>query len=349
MRYGPIADDAFEDQMLASHQAPRALFDSFLPLVQASALMAGVRHGVFEGLRGGPLSATALAGVLGVDPDTLQLVLRVLLASKYLTADDQGRFALTEVARTTLLDDAVDRLTAFVRTLDFWWTRFAQMGEVLRGGHGLDLHGELRDPAEWSTYQAAMLEIARRLAPFVASMVPVRPGATRLLDIGGSHGLYGALIARAHPPMLSEVLDLPQAVKHARKLASAEGLDDVVTYRTGDALADDLGEDYDVVFLGNILHHFTPQQIGELLACVRAAMSPGATVAIWDCRQPEADEVDPDLIGDAFSLFFRLTSSARCYTKREFTSWLIDAGFVEVQVQSLPVGRSLMLVTGRAP
>jgi hypothetical protein len=348
MRYGPIADDAFEDQMLASPQAPLALFDSFLPLVQASALMAGVRHGVFEGVRGGPLSATELAGVLVVDPDTLQLVLRVLSASKYLTADDQGRFALTDVARTTL-DNGVDRLTAFVGTLDFWWTRFAQMGEVLRSGHGLDFHRELRDPAEWSTYQAAMLEIARRQAPFVASRVPVTPGATRLLEIGGSHGLYGALIARAHPPMLSEVLDLPQAVKHARKLASAEGLDDVVTYRTGDALADDLGEDYDVVFLGNILHHFTPQQIGELLARVRAAMSQGATVAIWDCRQSEADEVEPDLIGDAFSLFFRLTSTARCYTKREFTSWLIDAGFVEVQVQSLPVGRSLILVTGRAP
>ena len=68
--------------------------------------------------------------------------------------------------------------------------------------------------------------------------------------------------------MRSEVLDLPQAVEHARKLASAEGLDDVVTYRAGDALVDNLGTDYDVVFLGNILHHFTPQQIGELLARV---------------------------------------------------------------------------------
>ena len=66
--------------------------------------------------------------------------------------------------------------------------------------------------------------------------------------------------------MRSEVLDLPQAVEHARKLASAEGLDDVVTYRAGDALVDNLGTDYDVVFLGNILHHFTPPQIGELLA-----------------------------------------------------------------------------------
>ncbi len=206
----------------------------------------------------------------------------------------------------------------------------------------------MHDAAEWSTYQAAMLENARRMAPLVATMVPVKPGAQRLLDIAGSHGLYGALIARAHPPMQSQVLDLPQAVEQARQLASAEGLDDVVTYRVGDALVDDLGADNDVVFLGNILHHFTPQQIRELLARVRRAISPGGTVAIWECCQPAADDAHPDLLGDAFALFFRLTSSARCYTVHEFISWLSDAGFTDVRAQPVPVMRSLTLVTGRA-
>jgi hypothetical protein len=348
MRYGPIADDAFEEQMLASPRAPMALFDSFVPLVQASALMAGVRHGVFQGLRTGPRTATELADMLGVDADTLQLVLRVLTASNYLVPGSQGRFELSDLARSTLLDDSADRLTAWVAMMDMWWTDFAKMGDVLRTGHGLDHHGTMRDPTDWNTYQGAMLENARRMAPLVATMVPVGPGAQRLLDIAGSHGLYGALIARAHPPIRSEVLDLPQAVEQAQKLASAEGLDDVVTYRAGDALVDDLGADYDVVFLGNILHHFTPHQIGELLARVRRAISAAGTVAIWEVCQPDADDVRPDLIGDAFALFFRLTSTARCYTAGEFTSWLSNAGFTDVQVQPLPVGRSLILVTGRA-
>jgi hypothetical protein len=47
-------------------------------------------------------------------------------------------------------------------------------------------------------------------------------------------------------------------------------------------------------------------------------------------------------------LFFRLTSTARCCAAGEFTSWLTNAGFTDVQVQPLPVGRSLILVTGRA-
>lgn len=348
MRYGPIADDDFEEQLLASPHAPIALFDSFVPLVQASALMAGVRHGVFQGLRDGPRTAGELANALGVDADTLQLVLRVLAASNYVVPGSAGRFELSELARSTLLDDSAGRLTAWVAMLDMWWTDFAKMGDVLRTGHGVDHHGTLGDPTDWNTYQAAMLENARLMAPLVARMVPVRPGAQRLLDIAGSHGLYGALIARAHPPMRSEVFDLAQAVEQARKLGSAEGLDDVVTYRTGDVLVDDLGADYDVVLLSNILHHFAPQQIIELLARVRRAINTGGTVAIWEVCQQDADEAQPDLIGDAFALFFRLTSTARCYTAGEFTSWLTDAGFTDVQVQALPTSRSLILVTARA-
>jgi hypothetical protein len=348
MRYGAIADDAIEEQMFVSPQAPMAMFDTFIPLVQARALIAGVQHGVFEGLRAGPRTAAELADTLCVDSDTLQLVLRVLTASNYLVHSGGARFELGDLARSTLLDDSADRLTAWVAAIDMWWADFAKMGDVLRTGHGVDLHGTMRAPADWGTYQAAMLENARRMAPLVAAMVPVKTGAQRLLDIAGSHGLYGALIARAHPPMRSQVLDLPQAVEQAQKLGSAEGLDDVVTYRAGDALVDDLGADNDVVFLGNILHHLSPQQIGELLARVRKTMSPAGTVAIWDLCQPDVDDAHPDLIGDAFALFFRLTSTARCYTVGEFTSWLTSAGFTDVQVQPLPVGRSLTLVTGRA-
>ena len=53
----------------------------------------------------------------------------------------------------------------------------------------------------------------------LARHVPVRKGATRLLDLAGSHGLMGATLCRKHPPMRSTVIDLPAAIEHARRLA----------------------------------------------------------------------------------------------------------------------------------
>jgi hypothetical protein len=52
MRYGPIANDAFDDRMPASSVAPVALFDSFTPLV-LSVHSWSASGAVFEGLRGG--------------------------------------------------------------------------------------------------------------------------------------------------------------------------------------------------------------------------------------------------------------------------------------------------------
>ncbi len=348
MRYGPIPANAGEEQFLASPFAPLAFFDSCLPLVQAGALMAAARHGVFEALRDGPGKVVELAKRLNLDRGTLLLVLRVLSANGYVVGAGSGAYQLGDVARAQLLEGSPERLTAWLRLMEQIWEMFAHTGEVLRTGEGIDYHGQFHDAGQWADYQGSMLELARRFAPIVAAMVPVRPGATRLLDIGGSHGLYGALIARTHPPLQSQVLDLPPAVEQARRLAAAEGLDDVVTHRAGNALIDDLGDGWDVVFLSNILHHFTPGQITELAARVRASTTPGATVAICEVVQAGPDE-PAELLGDAFALFFRLSSRARCYAATEYAGWLSDAGFVDVSVQPFPLTDAIAVISGRTP
>jgi hypothetical protein len=347
MRYGAIPESPLEERVLESPASPQPLFDTFLPLVQARTVMAGVRLGIFESLRDASRTAVDLADALGLDTGTLTLALRVLASAGYLEGEDEA-YRLTDLSRATLLEDSPTRLTAFVGLNAWAWERLARLEEVIGSGRGFDMHQHLGGEEDWATYQAAMLENARRLAPLVAGLVPVRPGAEKLLDIAGSHGLYGALICRAHPPMHSEVLDLAEAVEQSRRLASDEGSDDVVSHRVGDALADDLGEGYDVCFLGNILHHFTPDQVRGLLERIRHSVSPGGTVAIWEIRLPEPDE-PPEIVGDGFALYFRLTSTARCYATSEYTGWLEGSGFEDVQLQPTPFAPFQLLVTGRVP
>jgi ubiquinone/menaquinone biosynthesis C-methylase UbiE len=347
MRYGAIPDNSLEEQLLSAPMAPRALFDTFLPLMQARAIMAGVRLGIFEALREDRLTCEQLGRSLALDVEALGLVLRMLVGGGYLARENDS-YTLSELARRTLLSDAVARVTAFVGLHEIAWDWLGRTDDCISSGRGVDMHQELHDPASWMTYQAAMLEIARQLAPFVAQIVPVRPGAQTLLDIAGSHGLFGAMICRKHPPMCSLVLDLPEAVEQARLLAHEEGLDDVVSYRSGDALTDDLGDGYDVVFLGNLLHHFTPEQIEKLLARVGRALQPSGTVAIWELRRPESTD-PPDIVGDGFALFFRVTSTARCYSASEYVDWLAGAGFIDVESHSMPFAPFQLLATGRVP
>ena len=113
MRYGALAQNPVEEIMLGAPNAPTALFDTFLPLLQARAIMAGVSLGVFEGLRAGARTATDLGAALGLDADTLDLMLRVLACAGYV-APAGSAYGPTDVARNTLLSDGSGRVTAYV-------------------------------------------------------------------------------------------------------------------------------------------------------------------------------------------------------------------------------------------
>ena len=96
-------------------------------------------------------------------------------------------------------------MTAFLEWNYRQWEMVPHLEELLRTGRGVDFHRTMTDPADWAVYQRAMLEVARFDVATLAARVPVRRGATRLLDIAGPHGLFGAALCRKHPPMTSTV------------------------------------------------------------------------------------------------------------------------------------------------
>jgi SAM-dependent methyltransferase len=345
MKYQLAADNPTEEKALRSSIATRPLFDPFLPVLQARSIMAGVRMGVFEAMGEKAHTAGQLAKALSVDADCLEFLLRVLVCAGY-ASQQEDQYRLTELARNTLLPGSSMQLAGWVEYNYFHLAVISKLEEVLKTGKGVEARQILADSAGWAAYQRAMLETARPAAPLVASLVPIKQGAQKMLDIGGSHGLYGAMICHQHPPMRSEVLESPQAVEYARKLAREEGIDDVVSHRVGDALKDDLGRGYDAVFLGNVNHHFTPDQNQKLLQRIREALVPGGTVAVWEFKRPEPTE-KPDLVGDGLALFFHISSDARCYTPADYTGWLKETGFTNITIHPTPFAPAQILVTAR--
>jgi hypothetical protein len=236
-------------------------------------------------------------------------------------------------------------LSGFVKWNYVQWRMVEQLETLLKTGRGVDFHATMTDAQEWAWYQEAMLDVARFDAPLLAKMVPVKSGARTLLDIAGSHGLLGAAICRKHPPMTSTVIDLPQAVEHAKSLARQEGINDIVHYRAGDIRNADMGTDNDVALLANILHHFLPEQNVTLLKRVRASTSSKGTVAIWDLETP--DPASKPTEGDGAALFFRLTSTALCYSGRQYGDWLREAGFQRIRSTRPRFRPGYILVVGR--
>ena len=89
MRYSLIPENAAEEHGLAAHPTTVVLFDPFLPVLQARALMAAVRLGVFTAIGRQSRASEDLAAELSLDADTLQLLLRILVCAGYLQHDNK--------------------------------------------------------------------------------------------------------------------------------------------------------------------------------------------------------------------------------------------------------------------
>jgi hypothetical protein len=344
MNYGVIPTSLAERLALAAGAVPLPLIDLSFGVLKARVIMAGVRLGVFEALAATSHTHESLAATLKVDASCLELLLRTLVFAGYLQLDAQ-RYTLSSLAKKTMIAGSPRELTGFALWHYTQWEFIEHLETLIQTGQGVDFHGTMTDPAAWGHYQQAMLEVARFDAPVLAKHVPVRKGATRLLDLAGSHGLMGATIARKHQGLRSTVIDLPPALDHARRLAAREGHADIVDHRPGNLLTDQLGTGWDVVLLSNILHHFVAADVQRIVQRAFDALGPDGTVAIWELERPAPGKRPSE--GDGVALFFRLTSSAAAYSGEEYAAWLQHAGFSHVRILRPTLRPGNVLVHGR--
>lgn len=346
MRYGASPSSALEWLALTLGKVPLPILDTTVPVLQARALMAATQHGVLDAIADGALSSEELARKLGLDPECVRLLLRVVQSMGYVGARD-GHWVLTAMGARHFGKAAVEPYDAFVRYGPAQYRMIDRIDDVLRTGKGIDFHAT-HTPDEWTAYQRAMLDNARGFAWFVRDNLPVPDGSLACLDVAGAHGLVGAELCRKHPPMRSTVLDRAEALATARSIAEAGGWVDVVSFREANLLSDEFGADLDVVLLCNILHHFDPSTNAATLARIRRAMRPGGVVGIFDIEAPEAHAA-PDASADAFALYFRITSTSTCFRGKDCVAWLSSAGFRDPHVVRSVKMPSRMLVHARCP
>lgn len=344
MKFGVIPTSLIERMALMTGKVPVPMIDALAGPLKARCVMAATTLGVFDAMRDGSHRVTDLAARCQVDPAALELLLRTLVVFDYVVQRGET-FALSAMARRTTLRDSPRSLAGYITFNYVQWRFMEGLESLLRSGRGLDFHHTMENPDEWKAYQRAMLELARFDAPVVAARVPVPAGARDLLDLAGSHGLMGAAICRRHPPLRSTVLDLPQAIDHARALAAEERIGDVVTHYAGDLMTDDLGTSRDVVLVSQILHHFTPERIVTVLRRVHAALRPGGVAAIWEVDAPTSGSAAG--AGDIAALYFRLTSTAGAFHGDEYAAWLREAGFTAIRVARPVLSPGNVLVCGR--
>jgi SAM-dependent methyltransferase len=324
MKLKVVAENPAERIALALRLAPVTLMDTQLAFIRARTIMVGTKLGVFESPAEGPLDPAAVAARCGTHPAATEKLLNALVGAGYLTSRD-GRYELADVPRRWALARSPQSLRDKLLFEFAEWRIMEQVESYVRTGQSLDIH-DTTSEEDWALYQRGMRALAGLTGGEVARRMPVPTGATRMLDIGGSHGFLSVSLCRRHPGLSAVILDLPEAVAQAAPILAREEMGDRVIHRPGNALTDDLGaEAWDLILISQLMRHFDEPTCRALVERVARALRPGGVFVILELIRPDHPG-GAGQVGALLDLYFALTSQSGNWSIQEMAGWQERAG-----------------------
>lgn len=345
MKLDAIPQNPLEWLILKSGMVPTPLGHGHIGFLLSRAVIDAVDLNVIEVLKDQPLKLEQIALRCGLKSHALRSLMNILASAGYVIYKSD-EYRLSKLSRKWLLKDSKYSVyDLMVLNSRVCWSWMEDYKDYLKTGKTVDYHERLTKE-EWVYYQKAMASAARIQSKELARRTPVPKGATKMLDIGGSHGIYSLALCEKHN-MRSDILELADAIESAREVLKDEEGAENITYKSGDALMDELGDDeYDLVLISSLTHHFTNEQNIMLTKKVQKALKVGGYYVIMDFVRPKT-RTNADLIGMANDIFFSFTSNGGTYSKEEMKQWLKEGGLEHYRTLNMLAMPGNVQVVGR--
>ena len=323
--------------------APTPLVDTQIAFNAARAIMAGAELGIYEAIGKKARTADEIAAECKTNAHATKQLLNCLVGIGYLNWSDE-KYSLKTKYHKWLLKESESNLINKLRFQLIEWNWMAMLEDYVRTGNTLQLHNSVNEK-EWNLYQEGMRDLSVNAAKELAGKIPISKNATSMLDIGGSHGLYSIELCKKYPALKSTILELPGAMESASAIAKRYDTTGRVSYKAGNALEDDLGsEQYDLVMINNVVHHFTPEQNNALAQKVARALKPGGIFIIGEFIRAEKPG-EGGVIASASGLYFSVISASGNWSADEIESWQKNAGLkLEKPVTTMTIPGWKMIV-----
>jgi SAM-dependent methyltransferase len=345
MKLAALPQSPIEWLALKANLMPIPLLQSQIAFVLSRAVLDAYQFDVFGACREGRKNLDEITKFTQLDKRALKSLLNVLIAAGYFNYTN-GEYSLTKMAKKWALKDSPNSLYNQQLFNIVCWDWMTYLPEFLKTGKGLQYH-ETFNENEWDLYQKGMESVALGSAKPAVKMAPKLTNPTRMLDIGGSHGLYSIEFCEKYPTLKATVLDLPAAVEKAEPIMRKHYTGTNINYQGGDALTDDFGENqYDLVLMSSLMHHFSAEQNIAVSKKICKALKPGGYFIIQEFLRPEAAN-DMEMVGSILDLFFNLSSTSGNWSAtelidfqekanlkhRKVNKFLAPPGYVQVVAQ----------------
>jgi hypothetical protein len=217
-----IAPENFLERIaLRFNLAPTPLVDTQVAFNAARTIMAAADTAVFEALGKTNKTYQEISEICKTHPDATKHLLDCLVGIGYVKWQNE-KYSLKQKYYKWLLKEYPSNLIGKLRFQLSEWNWMNHLEEYVRTGKPMELHAVISEK-EWAAYQNGMRDLSVNAASELAKKLKLPANATKMLDIGGSHGLYSIELCKKNPLLSSTILELPVAIDRARAIAAQHG------------------------------------------------------------------------------------------------------------------------------
>ncbi len=275
---------------------------------------------IFDHLDGRGRTAEALSKVLRTDIRATELLLNSLVSIGLLEKKD-GRYINSDVSSRYLVKGKPDYQGDILKHNNVLWDNWSGLDRVLKTGK------PFRKSHDHESFILGMHNLALQKVKGILKGLDLQR-VKKILDLGGGPGTYA--IAFAKKGMDVALMDFPATLRISKSIIAEAGLTSHIRLIPGDFMKDELGSGYDMIFISQIFHAYSPEECMAVLRKCRVSLNKGGRVVVQEFYLDES-RTGP-LQGAVFAINMLVnTERGRTYTPDEMSGWMKKTGFRNIE------------------
>lgn len=265
-----------------------------------------------------------------------ELILDCLDALGYVKKEGTA-YGFTKRGHKNLSAQSPSNFRYFILFCDNLFKGYLNLDETIRLGKNAGLGNlERMTEYEWELFSRAMIDISRTNFKEVAGKIPVAKTHTKMLDLGGSHGLYSIELCKRNPNLKATIVDLAPVKKYAEECIAQYQASQCVSFLPSDFMKDELQKGVDIILAFNIIHGFNFTENETLASKAYNALNSGGMYVILDQIKGIGGSSQ---LSKATTSFMALNllhqAGGRTYSKSEIDTFTNKAGFKKTEIKKL--------------
>ncbi|MGB9912137.1 MAG: methyltransferase [Candidatus Kapaibacteriota bacterium] len=182
---------------------------------------------------------------------------------------------------------------------------------------------------------------ANRQAPELVSILDLTK-VMKALDFGCGSGSFGLELLKININIELVLFDYPEIIPFTEKFVERKGFSGFPKIISGDLVTSDIGKDYDLVIVSNVLHYFSFKNSLKILNKIFDALKRKGKVVVQETL------IGDDRTSPAFAAFdslrlLLLTNEGDLLTETEVLLLMKEAWFSDIKIHKTSYGSTILI------